>query len=208
MSHLERFTALWNRHAVNRTDNRARKVHDELLAMYGEPWRAYHNFGHIVSCLGWLDLCKPHAEDPDAVEMAIWFHDCVYQVGAPDNEARSRDLFLEISDGVLDDDFRDRVAHLIMDTCHRSKPDSQDGQLLADIDLTSFGLRWNEYIADSDNVRKEMENSGTAPATSSKPVFLELLLNRESIYHTPYYRKHHEAQARQNIGKHLSDLAG
>lgn len=208
MNRFDRFTAIWGRHSVGSPGNRAREVHDELVSMYGEPWRAYHNFGHITSCLDCLDRCRTHAEDPDSVEMAIWFHDCVYRVGDPDNEARSRDLFLERSDGILADDFRTRVARLIMDTCHRSKPDSRDGQLLADIDLTSFGLHWNEYIADSRNVRREMENAGHAPAPSSRPVFLELLLERESIYYTDYYREHHEAQAQKNIAEHLSRLAG
>lgn len=204
MNSFDRFAALWSRHETGQADSRVRDVHDELIAMYGEPWRTYHNFDHISSCLGWLDLCKAHAEDPDSIEMAIWFHDCVYRVGAPDNEARSRELFLERSDGELEDGFRKKVARLIMDTCHRNKPESPDGQLLADIDLTNFGLHWNEYIVNSINVRKEMENPRQVPLSSSRPEFLELLLARKTIYYSPYYRQHHEAQARENIKKHLS----
>ena len=203
MSSFDRFTALWGRHETSNGDSRARNVHDELIAMYGEPWRTYHNFDHISSCLGWFDLCKAHAKDPDSIEMAIWFHDCIYRVGAPDNEARSRHLFLARSDGELEDSFRNKVARLIMDTRHRRKPVSPDGQLLADIDLTNFGLHWNEYVANSSNVRQEIENSRQVPLSSFKPVFLEFLLTRESIYYSPYYREHHEAQALNNIKKHL-----
>ena len=185
MNRFDRFAALWGRHETSNADSRVRNVYDDLISMYEEPWRTYHNFDHISSCLGWFDLCKAHAEDPDAIEMAIWFHDCIYTVGASDNEARSRDLFLERSDGELEDGFRNRVARLIMDTCHRNKPESPDGQLLADIDLTNFGLHWNEYIANSSNVRQEIENSKQFPSSSFRPVHSWNFCSREktSITH-------------------------
>ena len=64
--------------------------------MYGEAWRTYHNMEHIGACLTYFDRCRDVANHPDAIEMAIWFHDCIYEVGNTNNEALSRDWFLEV----------------------------------------------------------------------------------------------------------------
>ncbi|MYJ53001.1 MAG: hypothetical protein F4093_10170 [Gammaproteobacteria bacterium] len=173
--------------------------------MYSESWRSYHNFDHIRACLQWLDDCGRHADDFDAIEMAIWFHDCIYVVGASDNEARSRDFFLDESRGVLGDPYRKLVAHLIMDTCHRDIPDSRDGKLLADIDLTSFGLPWDDYLSDSVNVQNE--NSILKPPTlESRTYYLNKLKQRKTIYYTDHYLRHYEMSAQRNIARHLVEI--
>lgn len=201
-----RFADLWCAHAKSPDRQAAQAVHQKLVEYYNEGWRSYHTFEHIRQTLQWLDDCKEHAEDSNAIEMAIWFHDCIYVTGATDNEARSRDYFFQQSDGVLDDPFRARVAHLIMDTCHCEKPDSNDGRLIADIDLTSFGLAWDNYYADSMNVQKECSLS--KPVTfESKTFYLNKLKRRKTVYYSDYYLQHYEASAQQNIARHLDQLA-
>ncbi len=206
MNTLEnRFIDLWCAHSKRPNRSSAKDVHDRLVAYYNEDWRSYHTFDHIRDTLGWLDDCKEHADDSDAVEMAIWFHDCIYVIGANDNEAQSRDYFLAESDGVLNESYRSRVAHLIMDTCHMEKPDSNDGELIADIDLTSFGLAWEDYYSDSLNVQKEF--SIQKPATfESKTFYLKKLKERTTIYHSNYYLQHYENAAQQNIAIHLDQI--
>jgi predicted metal-dependent HD superfamily phosphohydrolase len=201
-----RFTRLWQRHSLKPGTEVAENVFSQLAAMYGEEWRSYHNMGHISDCLGYFDDCCDQADNADAIEMAIWYHDCFYQVGARDNESRSRDWFLESTDGIMDEDFRKRVSALILDTCHREKPQTDDGKLLADIDLTSFGLPWEKYLADGMNVQKEQGVDSSGSAKSPKIGFLENLGKRESIYFSTYYLEHYEKAAQENIKSHLAQL--
>ncbi|MCY4218600.1 MAG: hypothetical protein OXE41_01695 [Gammaproteobacteria bacterium] len=206
MNTLEnRFIDLWCSHSKNPNRQFAKDVHDRLIEYYNEDWRSYHTFEHIRDTLRWLDDCEEHAKDSDAIEMAIWFHDCIYVIGSSDNEARSRDYFLNVSEGSFNENYRTRVAHLIMDTCHNEKPDSNDGELIADIDLTSFGLTWEDYYTDFINVQKEC--SIHKPITfESKTFYLKKLKERKTVYYSDYYLQHYEASAQHNIAVHLDQI--
>ena len=208
---IERFCTLWCKNiaddvSVAEESDYAALVYEKLAAMYGESWREYHTMAHIDCCLEYFDRCQHVASDPDAIEMAIWFHDCIYEVGAQDNEARSRDWFLDVSNRHLDSDFRNVVDILIMDTVHRTEPETSDGKLLADIDLTSFGLPWEHYMRDGDNVRREMALDTDPDKGGNKFAFLDALLTRPSIYFSPYYKEHFEAGARKNLMRHKALL--
>ena len=183
-----------------------RDVFSKLEAMYGETWRTYHNMGHISACLTYFDNCREVADNPDAIELAIWFHDCIYEVGNEYNEAMSRDWFLEVTDGHLDPALRKAVDGLIMDTVHNGVPETRDGKLLADIDLTSFGLSWDEYMRDGDNVREEMGQHQSFKKKGGKYSFLDILLSRQSVYFSDYYLEHFEASAQDNLRRHKALL--
>ena len=64
----------------------------QLVAMYSELHRHYHNQNHIANCLAEFDRVKSFVDNPPAVELAIWFHDAVYDPRAGDNEERSAEL--------------------------------------------------------------------------------------------------------------------
>src|SRR5258707_14163475 len=62
----------------------------ELLASrYSEPHRAYHTLRHIEHCLDEFEAVRQEARDPVAVEMALWYHDAVYDTRRRDNEELS-----------------------------------------------------------------------------------------------------------------------
>ena len=62
---------------------------DALVARYGEPHRAYHNLTHIEECFRTLDLVAHRAERLGEIEMALWFHDAIYDTRSHTNEADS-----------------------------------------------------------------------------------------------------------------------
>ena len=62
------------------------RVWPNLSRHYAEPHRHYHTLTHIFRCLRQLDAAKSLIEAPDAVEIAVWFHDVVHDPEACDNE--------------------------------------------------------------------------------------------------------------------------
>src|SRR5438128_12245744 len=61
----------------------------DLSKRYTERHRAYHTLRHIEQCLVEFDEVRREAVDPIAVELALWYHDAVYDPHARDNEERS-----------------------------------------------------------------------------------------------------------------------
>src|SRR5689334_9923752 len=94
-----RFGALWRRSVASPPSPDSAVVYDDLCARLEEPGRKFHNIGHIDDCLERFDDVRRHLEDPDAVELALWFHDAVYVPGDATNERRSAELFLSHAAG-------------------------------------------------------------------------------------------------------------
>jgi len=46
----------------------------ELVSLYGEVQRSYHNFVHIAHVLRELDETRSFIENPEQVEVALWYH--------------------------------------------------------------------------------------------------------------------------------------
>src|SRR5262245_19242521 len=62
---------------------------DALVAAYSEPARHYHNLEHLGEMFRVASRLATHADDATAVQLAIWFHDAIYDPRGKDNEARS-----------------------------------------------------------------------------------------------------------------------
>jgi predicted metal-dependent HD superfamily phosphohydrolase len=61
-------------------------LRDELLARWSEPHRRHHDGAHLREVLDAVTLLAEHGLvfDRDAVNLAAWFHDAVYDVGRDD----------------------------------------------------------------------------------------------------------------------------
>ena len=55
-----------------------------------------HTLQHISECLSHFEQVQDLLEDARAVELALWFHDAVYNPKASDNEACSATLFQDL----------------------------------------------------------------------------------------------------------------
>ena len=191
-----RFEALWSR----RIGDGAAVVFDELETLYGEPHRVYHAAAHIEHCLRLFDLAAGRMDEPDAVEMALWFHDAIYDIPARDNELRSAELFVARAGGRGSEQFRSNVHGLIMATTHLDPPPATlDEAFIVDIDLSSFGRPWEEFLGDSRAVRAELAHVPDAEFYPRQRKFLESLAARPVFCFTEFFRERHEARARRNI---------
>ncbi len=178
-----------------------------LSTMYAHPPRAYHNLAHIEQLLGVFDSVSMLAEDADAVEFAIWMHDCVFFAERPDNESRSADAAAMIA-GLLgcSADFTRRVRELIAATRHSEPPARGDASLVADIDLSILAAPRPEYDRYRAAIRGEYDFADDAMFREGRAAFLQRMLDREHVFNTAYFRREHERAARDNMQRELDEL--
>lgn len=205
----ERFFDIWSRCGSGEGKDR---IFDELEAHYLEPHRHYHTTGHIMFCLDELDKVSADIKQTgavlqqDAVELSIWFHDVVLEIPGANNEQKSAQLFLEVSDGRLDNDLRNRVHDAIIATTHKTSPDVLESQLTVDIDLSGLAQSWPEFFVDSRLVRAEFSHLSDKEFNVGQGKFMKSLLDRASIYSTEYFLGTHEATARKNVAQLIDKL--
>ena len=69
---------------------------DVLVAAYSAPERHYHNLEHLGEMFKVVERLAGLVEQPDALHLAIWFHDAVYDSRTKDNERRSGELAVDL----------------------------------------------------------------------------------------------------------------
>lgn len=173
---------------------------EALLAAYAEPQRHYHCLQHLEECLALFEQVRDLAEHPEEVEIALWFHDAVYDVRGTTNERQSADwavralLSCEASQPT-----QNRVEQLIMATRHDAAPVDGDERLLVDIDLSILGAAPERFAEYDRQIRAEYSWVPEPVYSMKRKEVLSSFLTRPSIYSTPYFRERLEAQARINL---------
>lgn len=201
----ERFGRLWQRCLSPGAVDDHRAVWERVAARYAEPHRVFHATRHLVHLLPQFDLIAAQLAHPDRVEMALWFHDVVFEPGARDNEARSAAYFVDAAGGRMAPDFVQGVVDLILQTTHRDAPGAADDRYLRDIDLSTFGCPWERFLDNSAAVKAEFAGPEEAYRRGER-AFLESLLQRERIFLTDFFHARYEARARDNIRRFLAQL--
>ena len=200
-----RFANLWQRRVASPPSPDGATVYADLRKRYDEPFRRFHNLGHIQECLRLCDEVTALLVDPDAVEFALWFHDAVYDVGASTNELRSADLFLTVSGGAPFM-FRHLVCDHILATRHASVVQGNDRRFMVDIDLSGFGAPWEEFMRNGALLREESSHVPDDKYHSGQVAFLSRLAKRRHFFLTDYFRDKFEATARENLRRVLEEL--
>ena len=198
-----RFDALWRRCVASADSVVADEVQADLRRRLGEPDRRFHNLHHIHDCLHRLDEIASLLSDRDAVEVALWFHDAVYDPRGSDNERRSAELFLARSNGA-NPVFRRRVCGLILATCHQGSAHTNDRRFIEDIDLAGFAAPWEEFMREGALLREEFAALTDAQYYAGQVCFLERLKQRPWFFATDYFRDRYEAKAQENLDRLLA----
>ncbi|MDA2922988.1 N-methyl-D-aspartate receptor NMDAR2C subunit [Patescibacteria group bacterium AH-259-L07] len=198
MKNKQRWVELWQRIGAY---GDPLPVYKNLVTRYAEPHRAYHTLSHIVHCLDEFDLVRDIATNPNAIEMAIWYHDVIYNTRRTDNEEKSAAIAQRVVKSArLPKSFGKRVAELIIATKHDILPEHTDKQILVDVDLSILGQSEETFDEYEQQIRKEYDR--VVPETvfnEKRSSILKSFLKRPSIYLTSFFREKYEAQAQQNI---------
>lgn len=179
-----------------------------LLDAYSEAQRHYHTLQHLDECLAHFDALRQLAEHPAEIELALWFHDAVYDVHARDNEARSADWAASalLAAGLALDTCR-RVHGLVIATCHDALPTSLDAQLLTDVDLAILGAGPERFAEYETQIRAEYGHVPQALFVEKRRQILQGFLDRERIFHTQPCQARFEAAARRNLAHAVKNQA-
>lgn len=184
-----------------------RAERDALLKRYAEPQRKYHTLRHLDECFARLDRVRARIERTGEVDIALFYHDAVYNPRASDNEARSAELALHMMERAgLGAEVRDRVRALIMATRHDVLPPPGDAALLVDVDLGILAAppaRFDDYETE---VRAEYAWVPEPVFRAERSALLKRLLARQRIFASGAFDDD-EARARENLARSLLRLA-
>jgi predicted metal-dependent HD superfamily phosphohydrolase len=180
---------------------------EALLARYAEPHRAYHTRQHLRECFEQLEPAAGLAHALADVQLALWFHDAIYDTRAQDNEERSAQWAVDALSGAgADPSIGPRVRALVLATRHAAVPEGPDAQLLVDVDLSILGApreRFDEYER---QVRVEYAWVPEPAFRSARAGVLRGFLARPHIFSTPWFADRREASARANLERSLAAL--
>lgn len=182
----------------------------ELEWRYAEPWRAYHDLGHIEHCLTEFEEVRDYARKPGETEMAIWLHDASYDPRACDKEEKSAKIALRMVEQLgLSYDFGSEVVRLILLTKHKEEPKTVDEELLLDIDLAILGRSKEEFDIYEENIRQEYAHVPLETFQSKRKEILSCFLNsRPFIYRHSHFRYKYEQGAKENLRRSIEKLSG
>jgi predicted metal-dependent HD superfamily phosphohydrolase len=204
---------------------------ERLLARYREPQRHYHTVTHLAAVLATAEdlMGEVTVTDREAVRLALFFHDAVYDPRSDTNEADSAALARAVlSELEVPSNCVDAVAGLVMATRHladapaagASDPATPsdaraatattaheiDTSVVLDADLAILAAEPSRYEAYATGVRAEYAHVDDATWRTRRATVLRAFLERAAIYRTePMRRQEHRARA--NLAAELSSLA-
>lgn len=197
-----RWRALWERLGAH-----ADPPFEDLASRYAEPHRAYHTLDHIAHCLDEFEAARTLAREPSAVELALWYHDAVYDPRAKDNEEKSAALAVDVVRGSGHPDaLGRRVAEMILASTHRAASDDPDTRLFTDIDLSILGRPEAVFDEYERQVRREYAWVPEPMFRAGRSAILSSFLERPSLYLTDFFRGKCEKAARANLERSIARL--
>lgn len=180
---------------------------EQLVAAYSASGRHYHTLRHVQILLDAVQAEAATLHDSTVVQLAVWFHDAVYDPLRDDNETRSAELASEfLAKTTLSDSQQQRVAFLIERTKDHTQTqpgDDTDLQLFLDADLGILGTAEINYWQYARQIRQEYRLVPDTLYKKGRSKVLEKLLNTPVLYRTAAYRTRLDAAARHNLQAEL-----
>jgi predicted metal-dependent HD superfamily phosphohydrolase len=193
-----------------------------------DPKRHYHTIVHLWEMTTYLMLLVKAndlsccdggnseggitEQQRNAMFLATFFHDAVYDPKSSTNEEDSALLFQEFaSESGLDGahpSTTQRVTQFIIATKHHHVADSNpiDLALFLDVDMAVLGKDPNAYKSYAGLIREEYRHVPRDVYCAKRADVLEAFLQQPRIYGTPRMRQTLETQARDNVRAEIAAL--
>lgn len=180
-----------------------------LVDAYSSPGRVYHTLEHIQAVLAWIETLQNYATDLPTLQLAAWFHDCIYDPHATDNEERSAAYAQRtLSRLALPMTTIQTTSQMILSTkIHTNAANSQDGHILLDADLAILGTTIQQYDTYAQAIRQEYSWLSETAYRTGRIHALQTFLQRARIYNTEPMYTTLEKSARENIRRELASFS-
>lgn len=180
----------------------AARLGDDLLAAWSSPSRHYHDPRHLWTMLAALERLDAAT---DALRLATWFHDSVYDGVPGDDEERSAQWAERALPGLVDDATVAEVARLVRLTLtHAPTPDDTAGQALSDADLSTLAGPEATYWMYARAIRMEYSHVDDQSFRIGRSRVLRGFLESPRLFHTERGRDLWEREARANLARELA----
>ncbi len=191
--------------------SRLDRLREGLRRRYAEPHRVFHGQAHIDAMRAVLVRDRDGFRNPDAVELAIWYHDAVYEPMASDNEARNAALLRAELTGLVLPAMVDLAERLILATAAQRVPEglpaeeAADCALFLDMSMVMLGQGPEQFAAYEAGLEAEFRTHyDWVTYRAARAGALRAWLQRERIYLTDRYHQRYETAARDNIALALA----
>ena len=195
-------------------------VKGDLVRRMAEPHRHYHGLGHLDTLWRRHLLLRSETDFMDErshvlVACAIAFHDAVFELKADDNETRSAELWLSVSETgqLLSSDDRLWVANTIIATADHGNarldlrdPRQQCQQWVLDLDLSRLGEIAETFDENVALLHAEALPCRDANWNASLLRSLRHFTRLYPLYRSPPIARAFTEQAHQNLERHLARL--
>ena len=177
-----------------------------LEAAYSESHRYYHTLNHIEHCLD--ELCSLERKYPPEVELAIWFHDIVYDTLSSDNEDKSAEIATNaVSLMQLPNGFVPIMRAMVLESKHSDhRYCTEETNIFIDIDLSILGQTPEVFAEYEQQIRQEYAWVPYIDYCTARINVLKKFLARPTIYKSMEMRAKFEQQARDNIKNSIDTL--
>ena len=175
------------------------KVFNKLIAAYSEKQRAYHTLQHLYECLVLVDSIRADLIDADAVALALWFHDAVYDPQAKDNELKSAELFEQYLAQDLSFDIVQKIKRWILVTQKHEATNELDLQFLLDIDLAILAASPERFTEYEQQIQQEYAWVYPDIYLIKRKQVLAHFYQTEPLYQTEYFQQNFEQRAKENL---------
>ncbi|KAI9029224.1 hypothetical protein DFJ74DRAFT_603308 [Hyaloraphidium curvatum] len=206
-----------------------------LASLYSANDRAYHTLAHVEWLLRLLPGSPGHplgaftdgGEDWTAAELAIWFHDAMYdpRAGKGDNERASEALWREFADEALvSGGMAGKVSRMILATVDHRLPEPHDATDAAFLDMdlsilaappgngagsdasgnaSGWDIGYDEYAS---RIRREYFHYPDEAYKAGRAAVLRGFLARDRLYFSSRARDW-EPRARDNLAREIAALS-
>ncbi len=182
-------------------------LYADLAAHYEADGRYYHNLSHIQSMLQTIQSMPAGEYDETAVQLAVWFHDVIYDPQKGDNEAQSAAYARQVLAPLLAPALVAEVERLILLTVtHDTAVTDANGRVLLDADLATLGSNPAAYDQCGAAIRREYAWAPEEIYRRERAKLLTRFLQKERIFNCDAFWEQLEERARQNLRRELANL--
>ncbi len=191
-----------------------------MIEDYQHPPRFYHTIDHVADVLAHLDFASQHADELkqipasdrqnfiDMIELAIWYHDVVYDATRHDNEALSADNMTTAAQALgIPEDIIHKAQGAILITAHHADAKTLAEKIIVDCDLHVLGIDWDKFANNSSLIRREYAHVPDDAYVQGRAKGLATFITPDGIYKTDAFRARYEQKAVENIRRLIDDAA-